>query len=98
MANTLEREVCNAIVYGRLPDRALGKPIIQVLRTTVGVGSGESRTWKQMVTVRRDGKQVWRGLAWEFDSYKLAGVIQHGPLLGPIPLGKHGNIYVEDTP
>lgn len=61
-----QREIANQIVRGALPESALGKDVVDVSRTTVLRGTGESTSYHPMVTVSRNGKRIWRGTANEF--------------------------------
>lgn len=66
----LTREVANAIVMGKVPEDALINPVVEVVRATVLRGSGESTTDHPYVTIRINGKQVFRGTPSDFDYQK----------------------------
>jgi hypothetical protein len=54
------RQICEAIFAYRLPEDAITWPIVEVIHTTVLRGTGESTTWHPYVTVRENGKQIYR--------------------------------------
>jgi hypothetical protein len=85
-------EIAHQIVRGNLPEQYLGKPVIEVSPNTVLRGSGESTTYHHYVTVRSNGKQIWRGTVSEFEG-KLDSLYPKGLL----PAGKLGKntLFVE---
>ena len=86
------KNVADQIVRGRAPESALHQPIVEVVGTTVLKGSGESTTSHPMVTIREDGKQVWRGTENEFGYSKPLGVI-YGSRLTQIDKQRGSTIY-----
>lgn len=49
-----------ACIHGSLPDEAICWEWVEVVFTSPIVGSGESTSWKQCVTIRVAGRQVKR--------------------------------------
>ena len=88
------RAVCHAILNGSLPESALQWPIVVVVPTTVLRGSGESTTFHGMVTIRENGKQVWRGPSWQYEGRKPL-LERYGDQLHSLgSLGRGRQLYV----
>jgi len=94
MSTKYTRVIAHEIVSGRLPDAALEWNVIELALTTVLRGSGESTSYHPHATVRRNGKQIWRGTPYEFESAMGLGGITQSEL---IEAGKYGRnkLFVE---
>lgn len=94
---TFQHDIARAVISRELPESAMGKDVIDVSRTTVLRGSGESTSYHPMVTVSRNGKRIWRGTDREFSDTTLED-ITGVKLLDAGKAGRKELWVVDDTP
>ena len=72
----LTQLLCHAIICDGFDETALNEhwPFVEVKVTTVGIGSGESRSWRNYVLIRQNGAQTYREPADVFHYQGLQGV------------------------
>lgn len=83
------RVICDAIFSGRLPDAAIEWPIVELSKTTITIGSGESTSWKSARTVRVNGKQTARKTGYGCENINLP------PCLAKAGTNGHIEVFVQ---
>lgn len=62
--------IAQACLSNKLPDDACVWPILEVVKTTILRGSGESTSWHPHKTIRLNGIQIWKGTPYDFEAHK----------------------------